>query len=147
MVTSKVRGLRPPPTPYSFAARQRVSRKARPATQTFRGRLHSLRSTSRQFPQTSPPLRRRQRGANFFNQFIDPLPLQARRAEAFSSGAFRDECLSVASFRPGRMKTPQRGNPSGRACWGCLFFASFLWASKERKAPGRARPAKCDPCP
>src|SRR5512133_930305 len=50
-------------------------------------------------------------------------------------------------IRPGWMKTPQRGNPpwrsyGGRACWGCLFFASFLWASKERKAPGRARPAK-----
>lgn len=70
---TKFRGWRPPPTPDSFAARQRVSRKARPTAlaclrqipctpQTYRGRSHSLCSTSRQFPKTSPPLRRRQRG-------------------------------------------------------------------------------------
>ena len=67
-------------------------------------------------------------------------PYECSRTEEFSSGKERANCLSVASFRPRRMKIPQRGNPGG-ANGGCPSFGYFSWASKKSNSPGGASPA------
>ena len=143
-----------------FACPKRVSRKMAPrswpaarvpcATQTFGGRTKTrlrLKHLSASFAER--PLRSGCVTGEHEEDFglgIDlPPPSSSPREGVFiRSCPGRMSERSEFSSRPDEKAAARE--PAVAKLWragllGCPFFASFLWASKERKAPGRARPA------